>query len=134
MWVLWSVVGFMALDSSRYLYLRRVLCGSIVAVGDGNRPHHALGFRANEVDRQQSVFQVRRHHPHTFREHEGALKLARRDPAVEILPGFVVLLPATDEELVLLDRHVELFAAEARDRQRDAQPFRLPIVAGKALD
>ena len=31
--------------------------------------------------------------------------------------GLVVLLTAADDELVFLDRHVELIAGEARDRQ-----------------
>ena len=37
-------------------------------------------------------------------------------------------------ELVLLDGHVELVAGEARDRQRDAQPFGPAVLTGDPLD
>jgi hypothetical protein len=60
--------------------------------------------------------------------------LTRRDAAVEVLPGLVVLLPAANDQLALLDGDVELVAVEARDRQRDAQPFRLAVLAGNPLD
>jgi len=53
---------------------------------------------------------------------------------VDVLPGLVVLLPPADEELVLLDRDLELVAGETRNRERDAQPFRLVRIAAKALD
>jgi len=62
------------------------------------------------------------------------LELARRDAAVEVLSGLVVLLTAANDELALLDADVELVAVEARDRQRDAQPFRLAVLAGDPLD
>ena len=82
------------------------------------------GFRTREVDRQQPVLQIRPQHLHAVRQHEGALELARRDAAVEILPGLLVLLPTADDELAFLDGDVELVAGEPRNRQRDAQPFR----------
>src|SRR5262249_41184941 len=71
---------------------------------------------------------------HSVREHESALELARRDAAVEVLPGLVVLLAPTDEELVLLDRHVELVAIEARHRERDSQPLRPAVSTRNPLD
>jgi len=71
---------------------------------------------------------------HAFRQHEGALELARRDAAVEIVAGLVVLLPAADDQLVLLDSHVELIAGETRNRQRDPQTFRLAVLACDPLD
>ena len=86
--------------------------------------------RPGEIDREQSVLQVRAQHLHSVREHEGALELARRDAAVEILPGLVVLLPSANDELALLDRDVELIAREAGDRQRDAQAFGYPFSRG----
>src|SRR6185437_4100202 len=96
--------------------------------------YNALGLRAGKVDRQESVLQVRRQHLHTFGQHESSLELAGRDAAVEIVAGFVVLLPAADEELVLLYRYVKLIAGEARDRQCDAQPLRLFVLAGDPFD
>ena len=49
-------------------------------------------------------------------------------------PALVVLLPAANDELALLERHVELIAGEARHRKRDAQPLRAVGVARNALD
>ncbi len=45
---------------------------------------------------------------HAVRQHEGALELARGNAAVDILPAFVVLLAAADDELALLYRDIEL--------------------------
>ena len=89
--------------------------------------------RARSID-NSPFFKSAAKHLHSVRQHEGALELARRDAAVEILPGLVVLLPPADEELVLLDRHVELVAGEARDRQGDAQALWPAVLAGDPLD
>jgi hypothetical protein len=99
-------------------------------VPDGDRPDDALGLRARQIDRQQAVFQVRSHHLNAVSQYKGPLELTRRDAAVEVLTGLVVLLPTTDHQLVFLDRHVELLAREAGNRQRDAQPLRIALVAG----
>ena len=61
-------------------------------------------------------------------------ELARRDAAVEILPGLVVVLAPADDELAFLDRHVELVAGKAGDRQRDTQPLRIALGRGDPLD
>src|SRR5262249_1319081 len=53
---------------------------------------------------------------------------------MEVLVLLVVLLPAADNELALLDRHVELIAGEPRDGQRDPQALGLAVLAGNALD
>src|SRR5262249_2798402 len=74
---------------------------------DGDRLHHALGFRTREIDRQQAILQVGAQHLHSVGEHEGPLELSRCDAAIEILPGLVVLLPPADDELALLDGHFE---------------------------
>src|SRR5262249_59947576 len=39
-----------------------------------------------------------------------------------------------DDELALLDGHVELIAGEACDRKRDPQPLGLAVLAGNPLD
>ena len=46
----------------------------------------------------------------------------------------VVLLAPADHELALLDRHVELIAREARDRERDPQTLGLAVLTGDPLD
>src|SRR6478752_6061071 len=97
------VLWFMALDS----FLRFTRSSPIgfrsIMVGDGNPFHQPFGFRPRQIDFQQAVLQVRPQNFHPFREHEGALELARRDAAVEVVPAFVILLPAADDELIFLN-------------------------------
>src|ERR1700730_14551871 len=120
----------MALDSF-FVESYRV---SIVARIDCDRFNDALGLRAHQVDRQQSVLQIRPQHLHAVRQHEGALELARGDAAVAVLPAFVVLLPAADDELALLYADIELVAGEPRDRKCNAQAFRTVPVSRDAFD
>src|SRR5580700_7597062 len=120
----------MALDSF-FVESYRV---SIVARIDCDRFNDALGLRARQIDRQQSVLQVRAQYLHAVRQHEGALELARGDAAVDVLPAFVVLLPATDDELAFLHRDIELGAGKARHREGDAQALGTVTVAGDTLD
>src|SRR6266511_5541733 len=107
---------------------------SSVAIEDADRLHDPLRLRPGQIDRQQPALEVGPQHLHSVREHEGALELARRDAAVEIVPGLVILLPPADDQLVFLQRHVELIAREAGDRQRDAQALRLSVLASDPLD
>src|SRR5262249_49450479 len=53
---------------------------------------------------------------------------------IERVGLLLVLLASADDELALLDRHVELITGEARDRQRDPQALGLAVLAGNALD
>src|SRR5205807_215687 len=101
---------------------------------DGYRLNEPRRLGPGEVDRQQSVTQVRTQDLHPLGQHERALKLARRDAAVDVLPGLVILLPPANEELILLNRDVELIAGETRNRKRNAQPLRLIGIAPEALD
>src|ERR1700719_1676750 len=102
----------MALDSfplstvESWFKLQSLKSGSLM-VRNADRLDQPARLGTGEVDRQQTVVQVRSQHLHAVRQHEGALELSRRDAAVEILPALVVLLPAADDELILLDRHVE---------------------------
>src|SRR5580693_3282722 len=107
---------------------------SIVARIDCDRFNEALGLRAHQVDRQQSVLQVRPQYLHAVRQHKGALELARGDTAVDVLPAFIVLLPAADDELALLYADIELVAGEARHRKSNAQAFRTVPVSRNAFD
>src|SRR6202051_2605394 len=120
----------MALDSF-FVESYRV---SIITRIDCDRFNDALGLRAHQVDRQQSVLQIRPQYLHAVRQHEGALELARGDAAVDVLPAFVVLLPAADDELALLYADIELVAGETRHRKGNAQPFRTVPVSGNAFD
>ena len=54
-------------------------------------------------------------------QHEAALELARGDAAMQEDPALgVVVLPAADQELVVLQRDREVGLGEPRHRQRDA--------------
>jgi hypothetical protein len=68
----------------------------------------------------ESVLQVRAGHLHAIRQHESALELARGDAAMDVLPAFVVLLTAADNELALLYRDIELVAGKPRHRKGNA--------------
>src|SRR5580692_303860 len=107
---------------------------SIITRIDCDRFNDALGLRAHQVDRQQSVLQIRPQYLHAVRQHEGALELARGDAAVDVLPAFIVLLPAADDELALLYADIELVAGETRHRKSNAQPLRAVPVARNAFD
>src|SRR5689334_5541620 len=73
-----------------------------------------LRLGPGQIDRQQPVPQIRPEHMHSLRQHESALEVARGDAAMNVLPGFVVLLAATDDELVFLNGDIELVTGETR--------------------
>src|ERR1043166_8490976 len=125
--------AFMALDSFHLLQVESCWLSS-VTVRDGDRLDDPFRFRTDQIDRQQPVLQISPQHLHPFREHEGALELARRDAAVEILSFLLVLLAPANDELTFLQRDVELIARETGDRQRDPQAFGLPVLAGDPFD
>src|SRR6202044_1982533 len=120
----------MALDS----YFVESYRISIVAGIDCDRFNDALGLRARQIDRQQAVLQVRSQYLHAIRQHEGALELPRGDAAVDVLPAFIVLLPAADDELALLYGDIELVAGKTRHRKGNTQPLGTVPVARNALD
>src|SRR5215471_6277651 len=123
----------MALDSSVHERVESST-GSLLTVGDSDRSHDAFRLRTHQIDRQQSVLQIRTQYLHAIRQHERALELARGDAAMEILPGLVVVLASTDNELAFLDRHIKLVARESRNSQRNAQSFWIAVLAGNPLD
>src|SRR5215470_11152154 len=81
---------------------------------DSNCLNDPLRLRPGEIDGQQPVLQIRAQHVHALRKHEGALEVARRDAAVDVLPGLVVLLATSDHELVFLNRYIELVTGKPR--------------------
>src|SRR5580698_10480621 len=101
---------------------------------DSNCLNDLFRLRPGQIDRQQPVFQIRAQHQHPLRQHEGALEVARGDAAMDVLPSLVVLLAAADHQLIFLSSYIELVTREARDRQRDAQPFGLPVGTVAAFD
>src|SRR5437870_12807984 len=101
---------------------------------DSNCLNDPFRLGPGQIDRQQPVFQVRAQHLHPLRQHEGALEVARGDAAVDVLPGLVVLLAAPDHELVFLNGHIELVTGKTRHRERDTQPFGLPVGTVTPLD
>src|SRR6476619_5261576 len=101
---------------------------------DLDRPDHAGRLRPRQVDREQSVLQVGFLHLHAVRQHESSLELAGGDAAMQVLPALVVLLASPDDELFLLDGHLELIERETRDRQRDAQAFGVVAVGSEPFD
>src|SRR6478609_2889423 len=101
---------------------------------DSNCLNDPFRLRPGEVDRQQPVLQIRPQHQHPLRQHKSALEVARGDAAMDVLPGLVVLLAAPDHELVFLNGYVELVTGKSRYRQRDTQPFRLPVATVAPLD
>src|SRR5215216_4179589 len=101
---------------------------------DSNCLNDPFRLRPGEVDRQQPVLQIRAQHQHPLRQHERALEVARGDAAMDVLPGLVVLLASADDELVFLNRYIELVAGKSRHRQRDAQALGLAVGPVTPLD
>jgi hypothetical protein len=65
--------------------------------------HHPLGLRPNEIDAQQPLREFGALDLHPVREKKAALELPGGDAPMQILPCFVLLLPAADRELALLE-------------------------------
>src|ERR1700722_10797899 len=98
------------------------------------RSHQPLRLWANEVDQQQPLREFRAQHLHPVGKQKAALKLPGGDAAMQIFPRLVLLLPATDGELVLLDRDFDLVLREAGYRKRDPQFFRRIATGRNPLD
>src|ERR1700685_3260808 len=124
----------MMLNSSTASTLSSPARFPLFMISDCDRLNHPLRLRTRKVNRQQPILQIGTQYLHPIGQHESPLELTGRDPAVEILPGLFVVLPATDHQLAFLDRDVEFVAGEPRDRQSDAQPFRPPVFTGHPLD
>lgn len=57
-------------------------------------------------------------------QHEGPAKLARRDSAMNEVPGPIVDLLSTYRKVLILKLDFKLLAGKSRDRQRDPQYLR----------
>ena len=71
---------------------------------------------------------------HPLRQHKGALEVACGYAAMDVLPAFVVLLAAANDELVFLNSHIELVAGKTSHRQRDTQALGLTVGPVEPLD
>src|SRR4029078_6831759 len=94
---------------------------------DLDRPDHAGPLRPPQAEREQPVLQVAFLPLHAVRQHESSLELAGGDAAMQVLPALVVLLASPDDELFLLDGHLELIERGARDRPRDRRALRAGV-------
>src|SRR6266851_1612506 len=95
--------------------------GGGLGSADRNRAHPRLDRRPRQIDMEQPVLEPRAAHLDALGEDERALKLTRRDPAVQIDALGIVGLFAADHQLVVLDRNAQIGHREAGDREGDAQ-------------
>jgi hypothetical protein len=101
---------------------------------DGDCLNDPVRLGPGEIDRQQTMPEIRTCNFHAFCQHEDALELASGDAAMEVLAGLVVLLPPPDHELTFLDGDIELVAGETCDSQRDTQSLGLALIARQPFD
>src|SRR5262249_12602290 len=95
--------------------------GAVLA--DADLAHQAIGLAPHEVDAEQPIAEIGGLDLDAVGQHERAAELPGGDAAMNEVARLVVLLPAADGELVVLQRDVQLIALEARYRQNDAQAF-----------
>ncbi len=101
--------------------LKRTVAPSRRSLADLDLAHQAVRLTAHQVDRQEAVREIRGFHLDPVGQYERAAELARGDAAVNVFPGLVVFLLAADDELLVLERDLDLVALETGDRQRDPQ-------------
>jgi len=63
-------------------------------------------------------------HLHPVSQHENALELPRGDTAIEVVALFLILLAATDHQLIIRRRDIEIVFGKSGNRNGDAQPLR----------
>ena len=95
--------------------------GLIDRAFDLDGAHPALDLGPDKVDMQQPVVEPRPADLDPFRQHEGALELARGDAAMQINPLGIVGLLAADDELIILDGDAEIAHRKSGDGEGDAQ-------------
>jgi len=100
------------------------LAAAVAGVGaaDLDGLHARFGLRPDQVDMQQPVVEPGTLHLDPLCEHECPLELPCRDTAMqENAPLAVVILAASDHQLVVLLRDLQVIHGETGDRQRDPQ-------------
>src|SRR5690606_37027999 len=106
----WSGVGVSERSCMMFPFLGRT---DVDAAGDLRR------FWPNDRDDQHAVPQGCVLDLDAIGEKEAALELSRGDAAMQEFPRRILLLAASDDELVVLGDHLELLLREAGNRDRD---------------
>src|SRR5690606_34806461 len=75
---------------------------------DADLADRALRLGTVKIDGKQAVAQFRGDDAHTVGQDEAALEPSRRDAAMQIFPRLVFRLVPADDQLVLLDRYIEI--------------------------
>ena len=81
-------------------------------------------------DDQHAVLEQGILHLNAVSQQEAPLKLPRRDAAMQEFPGRIVLLAATDHELVVFAQDIELVEGKARNRDRDQEALAAVVLDG----
>src|SRR5438477_7045746 len=95
--------------------------GRTAGTSDLDLARSALRLRPHQVDVEQAVVEPGVLHLDAFGQHESALELACGNAAMQVNALALVLLLATHDELVVLQKDVEIIERESRHRQRQAQ-------------
>ena len=85
----------------------------------------AIRLAPDQVHAQQPVAEIGGFHLDAVSQHEGAAELSGCNPAMNVVARLVVLLAASDRQLVVLQNDLELIALEPSYRQGNAQPVGL---------
>src|SRR5690606_39888057 len=96
------------------------------ALTDLDSPDQPLRLVPDEIDGQKTVAQVCTADLDAIRQYEGALELPSRDPPIEKVPAFFLLLLSADRKLIVLDGYIELYSGVACHRQGTAQTLASP--------
>ena len=90
---------------------------------DGHHPFRFAG--AGELDDEKAVLKLRLADLNPACQAKASLELPRGDAAMEKVARLLLALLAANGKFAVLGAHLELIWSEARDRERDAQGFRL---------
>src|SRR5258706_304844 len=106
----------------------------MISIADLDLSHQTIGLAPYEVDRQETVAQIRAAHFDVLGQDESALELACSNPPIQVLARFVIVLFAADGKLAILDSDLELLAREPRHRKRYAQELCAIALDGQSFN
>jgi hypothetical protein len=94
-------------------------CGSHLGLGRVDPDRSNLGFRqwALEVDIQQAIVESGSDNLNSFGQDEAPLKLAGGNSPVQVQPAFIISLPSSDHQLIILDLNRKIIHGETGNRQ-----------------
>src|ERR1051325_7965219 len=112
-------------------YIKRTICVAFVLFFFLmiRRPPRSTLFPYTTLFRSVGLLNL-----HAVRQHKCALELPGGNAAVQKLSTLDILLPSPDDELFLLDSHLQLLRGKSRDGQCDPQPFRILFVGSEPFD